>query len=383
MDKVFPVTKLSIQLDSAENSTYTLGDTVKESSLTASTRAANTAILERIAKIPNEKTILDKAQDNATSIMNMATQGYVTIIKNQNSSEYLAVSSENANIAYDPSRDKWKTGTKLWKWSINGLAYSKDGGENFTDAAITMDGAIVANFITTGTMSADRIRTGILQDEKGNTNWNLTTGVLTMKKGEIQLGVSYDYPDGRFSVDDNGYLRSEYGKIGGFVVDAYSIYNDVIRFDSNGLTYYNNESSESLGYYGVGYWTNDPSAEGLNVNLDYKTGFISWGHKDLESDDYFTIKLMYTAVELEDNDGGSYGKDRLHFGTYLQLNHGGFSYCYGGQEYVSTTITSGTPSAPSRAPRKLTIPFNLKKQNNSIAWNSFDCYICNGTIMTL
>lgn len=166
MDKVFPVTKLSIQLDSPKNSTYTLGDTIKESTLTASTRAANTAILERIAKIPNEKTILDKAQDNATSIMNMATQGYVTIIKNQNGSEYLAVSSENANVAYNPSTDKWKTGTKLWKWSINGLAYSKDGGRNFTDAAITMDGAIVANFITTGTMSADRIRTGILEDEK-------------------------------------------------------------------------------------------------------------------------------------------------------------------------------------------------------------------------
>ena len=182
MDKIFPVTQLSIQLDSPENSTYTLGDTTKESTLTASTRAANTAILERIAKIPNEKTILDKAQDNATSIMNMATQGYVTIVKNQNGSQYLAISSESANTAYNPTNDTWKAGTKLWKWGINGLGYSKDGGKNY-GLAITMDGAIVADYVTTGTMSANRIRTGILEDEKGNTKWNLKTGVLKMKKG--------------------------------------------------------------------------------------------------------------------------------------------------------------------------------------------------------
>lgn len=318
MDKVFPVTKLSVQLDSAENSTYTLGDTVKENSLTASTRAANTAILERIAKIPNEKTILDKAQDNATSIMNMATQGYVTIIKNQNGSEYLAVSSENANTAYNPTSDTWESGTKLWKWSINGLAYSKDGGRNFTDAAITMDGAIVANFITTGTMSADRIRTGILEDVEGNSQWNLTTGVLTMKKGSISLGISSEYPNGRFSVDDYGYLTAEYGKIGGFTIDAWSIYNDVIELNSQGMSFYN--SGDYLGRYGTQKWNLKPSVKGLSVSMENGTGYITWSYKDREVDDFYTVKLMYVSTNLPMNGGGYFESNRIHFGCDIDAN---------------------------------------------------------------
>ena len=369
MDKVFPVTKLSIQLDSAENSTYTLGDTVKESSLTASTRAANTAILERIAKIPNEKTILDKAQDNATSIMNMATQGYVTIIKNQNGSEYLAVSSENANIAYDPSTDKWKTGTKLWKWSINGLAYSKDGGRNFTDAAITMDGAIVANFITTGTMSADRIRTGILQDEKGNTNWNLSTGVLTMKKGSIALGVSTSYPSGRFSVDDYGYLTAEYGKIGGFVINAYSIYNDSLTLNSGGLQF--NYKSEEVGHFTSQYWTNSPSDRGIAMDIEEDVSYISWARYD-SSESFYDTKILYTATELVFESGDKTVSESIVLGAQLDLYMSEpFIFRSGRTTYESVTLTTSSGDKPELV--------RLQRASGNGYW---DVYVCDGVIMT-
>ncbi len=379
MDKVFPVTKLSIQLDSPENSTYTLGDTIKESTLTASTRAANTAIIERIAKIPNEKTILDKAQDNATSIMNMATQGYVTIIKNQNGSECLTISSENANIAYDPTKDTWKDGTKLWKWNINGLGYSKDGGKTY-GTAITMDGAIVANYITTGTMSAERIRTGILQDEKGNTNWNLTTGVLTMKKGSISLGISESYPQGRFSVNDDGYLTAEYGKIGGFTISAYSIYNDVISLESSGLYFY--RAGELLGAYGTNEWKLNPSVKGLTVDMENGAGFMAWSYADTASADVYTVKLMYTSVDIPRDDGGIFTGDRLHMGTLMELNSGGFSFRHNdglnNKEFKSTTLTK---SSTNDAPKPIKLAFNLKMNGSSLTWEYLDCYICNGVIM--
>ena len=468
MDKVFPVTKLSIQLDSPENSTYTLGDTMKESTLTASTRAANTAILERIAKIPNEKTILDKAQDNATSIMNMATQGYVTIIKNQNGSEYLAVSSENANVAYNPSTDKWKTGTKLWKWSINGLAYSKDGGRNFTDAAITMNGAIVANFITTGTMSADRIRTGILESSEshdewlatkyyyqgnavihnnktwravryvgkgkepgvtvwsetstttGATEWSYTTeyakgaivlyedkywialvanqyyypgatywlqinkknvvfdlnnGSLSILSGSISLGIGED-GNYKFQVTDDGYLTAEYGKIGGFTISAWSIYNDTIHLNSGGMSFY--KDNNLLGNYGTQYWAKKPAAKGLSVSMENGTGYITWSYKDTASADVYTIKIMYNSVDLPDDDGGTFVGDRLHLGTYMQLDHNGFSFNNGSREYQSFTLTA---SSSSSTPKAVALPFNLSRSGSSLSWEYVDCYICNGVIM--
>lgn len=473
MDKVFPITKLSIQLDSAENSTYTLGDTAKESSLTASTRAANTAILERIAKIPNEKTILDKARDNATSIMNMATQGYVTIIKNQDGSEYLAVSSENANIAYDPSADEWKTDTKLWKWSINGLAYSKDGGRNFTDAAITMDGAIVANFITTGTMSADRIRTGILESSESHDNWSstkyyyqgnavihnnktwravtyvgkgkepgvtvwsetttttgatdwsystaytkgdivkyddkywvalvantnyypgetywiqinkknvvfdLNNGSLSILSGSISLGIDAN-GSYKFQVDDSGYLTAEYGKIGGFTISAWSIYNDTIHLNSGGMSFY--KDNNLLGNYGTQYWVKKPEVKGLSVSMENGTGYITWGYKDTASADSYTIKLMYNSTDLPDNDGGTFVGDRIHLGTYMQLDHYGFSFNYQVEEYTSFTVVKKSITGElTDYPRKLELPFNLKRNGNSLNWEYVECYICNGVIMT-
>ena len=39
-----------------------------------------------------------------------------------------------------------------------------------------MDGAIVANRITVGHMSADRVRTGVLMSQDGNVVWNLNKG---------------------------------------------------------------------------------------------------------------------------------------------------------------------------------------------------------------
>lgn len=321
MDRIFPVTKLSIQLDSPENSTYTLGTPSKKETFTASAKTANTEILEKIAKIPNERTILDKARDNAASIMNMATQGYVTIIKNDKGSEYLTISSENANTAYNPTNDTWKEGTKLWKWSVDGLGYSKDGGKNY-ELAITMDGGIVANFITTGTMSAERIRTGVLQDEKGNTKWDLTTGVLTMKKGSIALGISSSYPNGRFSVDDYGYLKAEYGKIGGFTIAASSIYNDVLCLDNQGLTFTKviDGVSSNVGYFGSQYWKLNPTEYGLVMNIDPNYTYVGWFRKETTSADSSTMKLMYTSKNLTTDDGKTFKAGRIHFGCDIDAN---------------------------------------------------------------
>lgn len=44
--------------------------------------------------------------------------------------------------------------TKGWQWTQGGLIYSQDGFKTASNVAITMDGAISANFITTGTLKA-------------------------------------------------------------------------------------------------------------------------------------------------------------------------------------------------------------------------------------
>ena len=49
------------------------------------------------------------------------------------------------------------TASKLWRFNIGGLGYSPNGYNGPYTTAITMDGAIVADFITTGTLDASKI----------------------------------------------------------------------------------------------------------------------------------------------------------------------------------------------------------------------------------
>ena len=406
MNKVFPVTELSIQLDCPENSTYTLGGKTKKVSLTASTKEANDEIIKKIDEMPKEETILDKARDNATSILNMATQGYVTVIKNNEGSQSLVVSSENANDPdkYNPETDTWDKSVKLWKWNANGLGYSKNGGRNY-ETAITKDGAIVANFITTGTMSADRIRTGTIVDQKGNTKWDLNEGILTMKQGSITLGITDNNPEGLFSVTQYGYLKAEYGIIGGFRIDSGSIFNDMMNLNSYGLNFYtfqevdNQKEYTLLGNYGTQYWKkNKEKTWGLAVSMEYDAGYIVWSHKDTASAELYTAKLIYAAKDLLP-DATLSGEcdvltaDRLHLGTWLQVNNYGFKYwSWNGAtttgdkksylKYTSLTHVY-TSDRGHRIPQMVQIPITLgfDSQGKVGTYRYIECYICNGLIM--
>lgn len=202
LNRMFPVTKLEIPLDSPEKTQFKLGDTVKIS-LTSANNQINTALLEKIEGLPKAHNILKEAKENATEIMNLATTGYITITKDQYGSDTLYISN---------LRDYTKA-DKLWKWNMNGLGYSKDGGKSF-GLAITMDGSIVADYITSGVLNADVIRTGIIRDYSSNVILDLNAGKLTMKKGSINIG------DGTFTVNEEGNLYARRGTFAGTLSGA-------------------------------------------------------------------------------------------------------------------------------------------------------------------
>lgn len=202
LDRMFPVTKLEIPLDSPEQTQFKLGTTVK-TSLTSVNNQISAAILKKIDDLPKAHSILKEAKENATQIMNMATTGYITITKDDYGSETLYIS----NV-----RDYTKA-DKLWKWNMNGLGYSNDGGKTF-GLAITMDGSIVADYITTGVLNADVIRAGTLKDYGGNFILDFETGKLTMKKGSINIG------NGNFTVDEEGNLYARRGTFAGTLSGA-------------------------------------------------------------------------------------------------------------------------------------------------------------------
>lgn len=225
LDRLFPVTKLEIPLDSPEQTQFKLGDTVK-TSLTSVNNQLSASILQKIENLPKRHSILKEAKENATAIMNMATTGYITITKDEHGSDTLYIS----NIQDYTKADK------LWKWNMNGLGYSKDGGKTY-GLAITMDGAIVADFITTGVLNADVIRAGVLRDYNDNFSLDFETGKLTMKRGSINIGDN-------FIVDEQGNLTATRGTFAGKLVaaegtfagslHAAKIYGDLVADDGGG-----------------------------------------------------------------------------------------------------------------------------------------------------
>lgn len=128
--------------------------------------------------IPQETDLLERAKANATAMLTTASQGYVYDIfdENGNRVEILIMDSKDINAAKE-----------IWKWNINGLGHSKNGIKGPFDTAITMDGAIVANAITTGIFNANLIRAGILQSVDGSNKWDLTNGLFTMENGKIKI----------------------------------------------------------------------------------------------------------------------------------------------------------------------------------------------------
>lgn len=201
LDMYFPVTRMEIPLDDPANMTLTLGTAVK-SSLTTQTQSTS-AIVQELDDIPSTSSILLQAKAQATELIKSgALGGHVVVLEN----ELYITDNEDITAA-----------RRMWRWNLGGLAYSSDGGKNFGDAAITMDGRITANFITAGTMYADRIKGGILTMGGGN-NANGVIRVLDSSGVEIgrwdSSGLS---AEGKLSIKINEtqtkYVKAEAGQI--------------------------------------------------------------------------------------------------------------------------------------------------------------------------
>ncbi|WP_242226068.1 phage tail spike protein, partial [Bacillus cereus group sp. BfR-BA-01358] len=86
-----------------------------------------------------EESVLQQAKNNATNLINSGFGGHVRTYP-----ERILIMDT----------DSEKTAKKVWQWNINGLGYSKTGINGPYGLAMTMDGKIVADFITTGTLNA-------------------------------------------------------------------------------------------------------------------------------------------------------------------------------------------------------------------------------------
>lgn len=114
---------------------------------------------------------MEKAVGRATQLITGNLGGYVILHDSNGDGE-----PDEILIMNEPDIE---TATKVWRWNKNGLGYSSTGYSGTFGLAMTAEGEIVANYVTTGTMSGNRVRTGSITSQNGQLIMDLDNGTIT------------------------------------------------------------------------------------------------------------------------------------------------------------------------------------------------------------
>lgn len=121
LDRYFPLSKMSIQLNNLSSSKFTLG-TVVNARLTSRSHTISNTASKAVDTIPVPSAIVKQAVDQATALITAATHGHVVTTAN----EQLIMDTNDVNTA-----------RKVWRWNLNGLGYSSTGYNGTYKTAIT------------------------------------------------------------------------------------------------------------------------------------------------------------------------------------------------------------------------------------------------------
>lgn len=173
-----------------------LGDARSTFAETVLKQAAETLATSGFVKT----TAMQKAIDHATKLITGGLGGHVVFNLNADGEPEEILVMDTADTS---------TAVNVIRINANGIGFSTNGYNGPFNTAWTLDGNFVADFITTGTLNANLIKTGVLADTNNNTMFNLSTGELTMKKGSINLG------GGAFTVSNDGALVAKNAVLNG------------------------------------------------------------------------------------------------------------------------------------------------------------------------
>ena len=214
-----------------------------------------TQITEQMTTDLPSTSMMANAIANATNKITGNVGGYVVLHTNSNGEpyEFLVMDSPDINTAVN-----------VWRWNLGGLGFSSTGySGDFSSLALTMDGQINADMITTGLLSANRIRGGVLQlggEDNGNGVLELRTadGTLVgrMDNGGLRMFgasgyVQMNYEEGFAGFDLNGnklyWVASDQFHMRQAVVEEEITLCDKIRFID-----ISNENNNGVGIVAVG-----------------------------------------------------------------------------------------------------------------------------------
>lgn len=216
--------------------------------------------------------LLDQAKKEATFLINQfASKGY----------KY-----ETENEIYFLDKLPKEDAKYVMIMNLGGIAFSVNGWSGPYLTAWTIDGKFNADFVTTGTLNAVRVKTGILSDKSGNNYWNLDTGDFKLtSSAKIDEKTLEDYVD-----DISKDAVTTYDKS----LTQQQIFNRLTNngqlqgiYQENGILYVNAEYIKSGVLQGIKVIANQGNIGGFDIN---NTGFTKTT--------VTTLKKTYTSADV-------------------------------------------------------------------------------------
>lgn len=246
----------------------TIGNVRKNVAMTIAEQA------QEIAKGP-DLTALQAAVIEATELITGNQGGYVVI--------HSSTGDKTPDEILIMDQPDIESAVQVWRWNKSGLGYSSSGYNGPYGLAMTIDGKINADFITTGGMDAARITAGILQSKDGRFLIDLTANTITMKNTSGNTVFAFD---GNGNLTISGKITATSGSIAGF-----TIYGD--RLQGGNCTLYSDYTNGRLvlgntvlnGYGGM--------VAGLNCNAPFTATALGCDNRMACGELYLTGSSVY------------------------------------------------------------------------------------------
>lgn len=148
----------------------------------------------------------EKAIADATAAITGNSGGHVRLNPPQNPQEILIMDTPDISTAKN-----------IWRSNLSGYGHSSSGYSGPYRTAVTQDGHIVADFIDTGTLTANIIKAGIMQSVNGQFSFNLETGHIEASDINI-TGGDINLDGGTLSILNNDGYKAD---LSGGVLDLY------------------------------------------------------------------------------------------------------------------------------------------------------------------
>lgn len=392
LDRYFPLTKMTVNLNSLSSNSVTLGDTVKIS-LTAKQNSLTAAMQQATESIPIPSAIVKQAVSQATALITAATHGHVVTT----AEEQLIMDTDNVDTA-----------KKVWRWNLNGLGYSSTGYNGEYSTAITMDGQIVGERIVANSISGEKLdityRTQVEKeiadaeesarsdsedytDEKLKSYYTKSQIETTIKNTQDAILLSAketaeQYVDGKLKnysttaqikvttdainsevskklnsadlgtkIQQNAtavkiawnniskYIQFESGELRIYDSAVTSTQKIVSKFNYNGSHFY--RDGIYIGKIGTNVFNNYPEYRGLVFDLEYQAQYMAWSTKNAASDSAYYTKLVWYRDDTIGKKGFNF-QDYVYVFSYLRINEGtGFvNYSDNGTKFWSDAYIS-------------------------------------------